>query len=458
MKKALLLLLLVVSSGALAQERRRVVPDGSAAADRPITAEERKQIGVILPYLLDTMYVLPEKSKELAQQVRGAFASGRYDSITTANALADALNRDLAAANDRHLNVRFSERDPSQPVLTVEAWEARHAAMRAEAAPASGFSRPSREYDRDQVRRNNFGVLAAEVLPGNVGYLKMQGFLATDETRAAIASAMALLAHTDAMIVDVRECPGGNPDTVAYLASYFFGPEKKVLMNRYNRPANQTWESTTLDVPGKRRPDTDLYVLTGRTGSACESFAFTLQQWGRAKTVGEITSGAGYNNMLINVGLGLVFSVSTGTATHPKTGKGWEAIGVKPDIAVSADRARETAHAEALQVLSEKATSEPQKRALQSALQRVSLSMSPVPAMKLEDYVGTYGIRKISVRDGALWFERTGGSSGALKALARDQFDLNGAVILAFERGENGAVKAMRIQFPDGKSETVARE
>ena len=363
---------LFVSLTAVAQPQR---------VERPITADERRELGVILPHLLETMYVLPAKGKELAAQLRDAFASGRYDQAATTAALAELVNRDLAAANDRHLNLRLGGRDSARPPLTVTEWEQRRAAMFSNAP--SPNARASREYDREAIRLTNFGVLGAEVLEGNVGYLRMSGFLATDETRAAIASAMALLANTDAMIVDVRNCPGGNPDTVSYLASYFFGPEKRVLMNRYNRPANETWESTTINVPGRRMPEVDLYVLTGRTGSACESFAFTLQQWGRAKTVGETSGGAGYNNMLIDVGAGLTFSVSTGTATHPKTGKGWEAVGVIPDIAVPADRARETAHAEALRGLAKKVTSEPHKRMIEGALRK--LTATPAPAANLQD-------------------------------------------------------------------------
>ena len=85
---------------------------------------------------------------------------------------------------------------------------------------------------------------------------------------------------------------------------------------------------------------------------ACESFAFTMQQWGRAKTVGEKTAGAGYNNMIVDVGRGLMFSISIGTATHPKTNKQFEAVGVQPDISVAADQALEAARAEAVRAVS----------------------------------------------------------------------------------------------------------
>jgi C-terminal processing protease CtpA/Prc len=91
-------------------------------------------------------------------------------------------------------------------------------------------------------------------------------------------------------------------------------------------------------------PQTDLYILTSpRTASAGESFAYTLQQYGRAKVVGETTAGAGYNNAIIPLGKGFVFSVSYGRPEHPRSGKGWEAVGVQPDVKVNADEALEAA-------------------------------------------------------------------------------------------------------------------
>lgn len=81
-----------------------------------------------------------------------------------------------------------------------------------------------------------------------------------------------------------------------------------------------------------------------------------------------------------------------------------------------------------------------------------------VAAPNMNDYVGTYGVREVSVRDGALYFQRVGGHGGALNALAGDQFDLNGDVVVTFIRGSDGKVTSMRIDWKDGKSETVARE
>ena len=163
---------------------------------------------------------------------------------------------------------------------------------------------------------------------------------------------------------------------VNFLASYFFDKEPRVLMSRYIRPTGETVQSKTIaDIPGKRMLDTDLYLLVGpNTASACESFSYTLQQYGRAKVVGDRTAGAGYNNVIIPLGKGYSFSVSFGRPVHPRSGKGWEGEGVQPDIVVTGRDALETAHREALQKLISRTTDENRKRELMSALRDATRS------------------------------------------------------------------------------------
>ncbi|HYC60377.1 MAG TPA: S41 family peptidase [Thermoanaerobaculia bacterium] len=305
------------------------------ASAQTLDGAARRQVVDIVAHLLETMYVIPETGRSLAAKIRG----GSYESATTPQALADAIQRDLAAANDRHLRLRFNAERADMPPLTVEAWSARQT----EGGPRR------RMVDPAELRRTNYGIRRVERLEGNIGLLDISGFTMGDEMRAAVDAAMTLLHGSDAVIIDMRRCPGGAVEGVNYVASYFFGPERRVLMNRYDRPSDTTTESTTVDVAGKRLPDVELYVLTSsRSGSACESFPFTLQQHGRAKIVGERTAGAGYNNAIIPIGRGFELSVSVGTAIHPKSGKGWEAAGVEPDIAAPADRALDAARADAL--------------------------------------------------------------------------------------------------------------
>ena len=297
------------------------------ASAQTLDSAARKQVVDSVAQLLETMYVIPETGRSLAKKIR----SGSYDSATTPQALADAIQRELATANDRHLRLRYNAERANTPAASVEGGPRR------------------RMPDPADLRRTNYGIRRVEKLDGNIGLLDISGFTMGDDMRAAVDAAMTLLQGSDAVIIDVRRCPGGAVEGVNYVASYFFGPERRVLMNRYDRPSDTTTESTTVDVAGKRMPDVDLYVLTSnRSGSACESFPFTLQQHGRAKIVGERTAGAGYNNAIIPIGYGFELSVSVGTAIHPKSGKGWEAVGVQPDIEAPADRALDAARADAL--------------------------------------------------------------------------------------------------------------
>lgn len=397
-----------------------------AAAAFAQTPQERKDVVEKVAKLLETTYVVPEKGRELAARVRKA----NYDSATSALELAKLINRELEPANDRHLGIRTGLESGRRMVPG--------------SAPAA----------------------TAEMLEGNIGYLRVPGFSTSDEALDAMSRGMAQLAGAKAVIVDVRSCPGGAADSVSYLASYFFGPDRRVLMNRYDRRSDTSHQSTTVGVPGRRMPETPLFILTSpMTASACESFAFTLQQWGRAKVVGEKSAGAGYNNTIVDVGHGLMFSISYGTAIHPKTQKQFEAVGVQPDIAVAADRALDAARAAALgKPIPANAADE--VRALErqwlDAYEKRDgrwqvISSRQYSAESLQDYAGTYGVREITVRDGNLYYQRIGGHGGTLKAIAHDQFDLAGDVVVTFQRDNDGKVTSMRIQWKDGRSETAAR-
>ena len=129
-----------------------------------------------------------------------------------------------------------------------------------------------------------------------------------------------------------------------------------------------------------------------------------------------------------------------GTAKHPKSDQGFRrrrrASPTSPSPPISA---LEAARAEALH------KDMPETRRRQTARQGI------------EDYVGTYGVREISIRDGALYYQRIGAHGGVLKAIGRDQFDLNGDIIVTFHRATDGTVESMLIRWKDGRTETVAR-
>lgn len=367
---------------------RRRIPDEAAGAspsapsiartEEPLDSRTMEQLQTIMTHLLETIYVSPEIGHRLADQLQEKFEAGGYKEATSRTQFGELLTRDLREwGNDKHLSVRYDPAaDGADTILDPKAWEKQKAAMSPPSSPGAGPRPRGPEIDdrtAAQLKQDNYHFRHAKTLKGNVGYIELAGFAPGDAARQKGAETMATLAQSDAMIIDLRVCPGGSGELVNFLASYFFDAEPRVLMNRYFRPTNEHIASTTVaDLPGKRMPDTDLYILVGpRTVSAGESFAYTLQQYGRAKVVGEKTAGAGYNIIIIPIGQGFGFSISIGRPEHPRSGKGWEAVGVQPDLAVPVTTALDAAHEAALQKLISQTTDERRKKELTAALQEL---------------------------------------------------------------------------------------
>lgn len=350
-------------------------PDQSSSSVA-IDAATLAQIKTIMAHLLETIYVSPEVGTRLARQLKDRFESGAYAGAANQAQLAEMLTRDLREwSNDRHLGVRYSPDTSAEAVLDPETWEKQKSSMFPRASD-NGRPPPSSLPNQRMVamlERDNYHFRQPRILDGNVGYLEVGGFAPGPTAQEKAAQAMGTIANSGAVIIDLRVCPGGSAETVDFLASYFFDAEPRVLMNRFIRPTGERLvDKTVADIPGKRMPQTDLYILTsGRTASAGESFAYILQQYGRAKTVGEKTAGAGYNNIIVPLGKGLGFSVSYGRPEHPRSGKGWEAVGVQPDIAVPAGEALAAAHRAALKKMLAEKTDDRRRKELTAALERL---------------------------------------------------------------------------------------
>lgn len=432
---------------------------GPARADADATFD-RKAVVERVAERVDELYVDPKTGKALAEHLRKKLAQGAFDSCSTPFALADALTRALReVADDKHLGVRFGA-DASGGQMRIVREGPGHGGQ--EAAPSGGRrivvgpnNRPAESHDRTPARSN---VARVDRLDGNVGYLAISGFSPSDRNREAMASAMSLLDDADAIIVDVGQCPGGAPGAVAFLESYFFGPEPKELLARYDRPLDRTDHDFTLkELPGKRRAEVPLWIIAGPdTASACESFAYTLQQHGRATVVGARTAGAGYNNVMVSAGEGFTLSVSVARPMHPKTGVGWEGTGVTPDVVAAPFRALAAAHREALKALLTKAP--PDRRvALEWALEAQEAGAGKVTA-PLAAYAGNYGAREITAAETGLFYRNAGGRlAGPFVPVAADRFLFRGELRLNFERGSDGTVSALSLERPDGTRERIEK-
>ena len=80
-------------------------------------------------------------------------------------------------------------------------------------------------------------------------------------------------------------------------------------------------------------------LISSKTFSAAESFAFGMQTAGRAELVGETSGGGGYINDFFPLAHGFGASVSVGRTYDPRTGRDWQAIGVIPEVQIEQDHA-----------------------------------------------------------------------------------------------------------------------
>jgi hypothetical protein len=186
--------------------------------------------------------------------------------------------------------------------------------------------------------RSESGIVRADKLAGDIGYLEVSGFPPLQPFKASLDKAMAGFKDTKALIIDVRRNGGGSPDAVSYLVSHFIDPAKRVHINSFiNRTAN-TKDFTTQDFFSSPTPVSYLgkpiYVLTAkRTFSGGEEFAYDMQALKLGTLVGEVTGGGANPGGLSPVGSGLAIFLPGGRAKNPITGTNWEGTGVKPDIA-----------------------------------------------------------------------------------------------------------------------------
>lgn len=296
---------------------------GAPAQAQPMTADARAAAVEAACKTLEENYVYPEVAKKMAASVRGKLKAGEYESLKDDAAFARRLTEDLRAiSHDLHLGVRVQPDEGTS-----------HGGGGLMAAGAG----------------ENYLFRKAEVLPGNIGYLRFDGFLWNDDARKKAASAMEFLADTDAVIFDVRGNGGGEPEMIRYLTTYLF--EEPVHLNdmidRNGKVVQEFW--TLKEFAGRKfRKNVPVFVLTSnRTFSGAEEFSYNLKCLKRATLIGETTGGGAHPVRPERLSNRLVLGVPFMRACNPITKTNWEGTGVEPDIAVPADQALDRAIEEA---------------------------------------------------------------------------------------------------------------
>lgn len=316
-------------------------PSAPPEEDGPITELDRSAVLTALITTLDQRYVFPEKAAAIGQKLRDRQQRGAYASLDRGLAFAQRLTEEMGAlAHDKHLVVRYFERPVPPP-------------MRDDAPPALDAA------EADEMRYLNHGVFEVRRMRFNLGYLTFNVFGRPAAAAAEkLGAAMRLLADTQGLIIDLRECRGGDTDTVTLAESYFF-PAKTHLLDMYDRTTNVTEKVYAIaELAGPRYAASKpvLIVIGESTASGCEGFAYALQGRRRATVIGGRSAGAAYFGGPRRLTDHFMAFIPVGRPIDPITHGDWDGTGVIPQIEATPDRAPAIAERTLLQLL------EPQER------------------------------------------------------------------------------------------------
>ena len=129
----------------------------------------------------------------------------------------------------------------------------------------------------------------------------MDGFYPAEWIAETAAGAMAFLANSESVILDLRQNSGGQSGG-GLLCSYFF-KEETHLTDFYNRPENTTRQFWSYPVAGASKfADKDLYILTSRrTSRRPRGSPMICRALKRATIVGEPTRGGAHGTTIYRI-------------------------------------------------------------------------------------------------------------------------------------------------------------
>jgi hypothetical protein len=303
----------------------RAIPPGAKLDDIQLDEATRQKTIDAISEALTEYYVYPDLAAKMIQAIRDHQKRGNYNSIVDGNEFADALSRDLRdVSQDKHLFVGY---DPYILPTT-------------QSAPSDEPRQPSPADEarfRTMLEHDNCTYSKVEILNHNIGYITFGAFPDPNICGSTVVAAMNFVAHTDALIFDLRENHGGDPSMVDFMVSYLFRESTHIndLTNRHDNETHQYW--TLPWIPGPRFIDQPVYVLTSHeTFSAGEEFTFDLKTQKRGTIVGETTGGGAHPVRGMPAGDHFTIGVPFGRPINPVTKGDWEGKGVEPDVKVSA--------------------------------------------------------------------------------------------------------------------------
>lgn len=173
----------------------------------------------------------------------------------------------------------------------------------------------------------------SSLLADNIGYVEISQF--GDDTVDLFKKAVADLSKSQpkAIILDLRNNPGGYLNTVAPIVGQFIAPNV-IVKERYKDGKIDEIRSTEAPT----LPNTPMYVLVNAgSASAAEIVAGALQDYERATVVGQKTFGKGSVQELFPLKAGSALRLTIAEWLTPKD-RQISKKGIEPNVAVEGDK------------------------------------------------------------------------------------------------------------------------
>ena len=180
--------------------------------------------------------------------------------------------------------------------------------------------------ERATVEQQN---VKAEVLDGNVGYIRITSF--TTAAASQFAQKLDSLENlgVTALVIDVRNNGGGSLNTLLSMLDLLL-PEGVIFIERdvNGKEVKYTADSSYCELP-------IVVLANGYSYSAAEYFAAVLQEQGRACFIGEPTTGKGEGQSTFKLSDGSCVSFSTIKYFTPSGVSIGDQGGIEPDMLIS---------------------------------------------------------------------------------------------------------------------------
>jgi Peptidase family S41 len=287
----------------------------SATGNLQLDALERRRVVDAVTTNLRQHYFDTTAADKTGAALLAHEKNGDYNAATDGASFAALLTTQMReVSHDMHLELVYS-----RAVLPDTA-----------GAPPAG----ALERYRNTMQQQHCTFEEIEILPHNIGYLKLNSFPDPAICQSTATDAMARLNDAHAIIFDLRDNSGGYPAMVSLIAAYLFDHPEYMYSPR-GAPTDQSW--TRPPQLGNNLADKPAYILTSSTTwSGAEQFSYDLKMLKRATLVGETTRGGAHAGVFHRIDDHFGIGIPEEKVLNPFGKADWEGTGVEPDVKVRA--------------------------------------------------------------------------------------------------------------------------